>query len=110
MSNELCSLPLQRLLESSVDNANNYCFFKDDKIENRFEAIDFNFHQGEIFFSETRKAPRSIWRASMGDKTDNEDIVKGVGVVKGKSTVIWDIDLSVTAIILLSHFLCDWSN
>ena len=59
------------------------CFFNNPpKFE--FHALDFNYQEGRIYFSDTKFLVKTIRRANMTNKSDNEVIVYGTGDVEGK--------------------------
>ena len=71
------------MMKTKVADPYTYCFFNHSIKGYRFRAVDFNYREGEIYFSEFGTAVKTIRRARLENKALNSVLVYGTGDVRG---------------------------
>ena len=85
LDDRLCAAPIKRMMKASKDDPLEMCFFNSTANNYRFRAVDFNYNEGEIYFSEGGLSVKTIRRAKLESKGVNSVLVFGTGDVKGSS-------------------------
>ena len=86
----ICAVPFKSTMKKTLkEDSNTFCFFNSTKIQYRFRAVDFNYNEGEIYFSESGSSVKTIRRARLEQKGVNSVLVYGTGDVRGGSEKGW---------------------
>ena len=87
LDDRICAAPIKRTMKTSKDDPLEMCFFNSTVNNYKFRAIDYNYNEGEIYFSEGGLSVKTIRRARLEDKGVNSVVVFGTGDVRGGSGV-----------------------
>ena len=86
LEDRICAVPFRKtMMRKTAANSLTYCFFNHSVKSYKFRAVDFNYREGEIYFSEYGTSVRTIRRARLEKKSVNSVLVYGTGDVRGGS-------------------------
>ena len=86
LTDRICAVPFRKtMMKTTAANPYTYCFFNHSTKAYRFRAVDFNYREGEIYFSEYGTSVKTIRRARLEKKSVNSVLVYGTGDVRGGS-------------------------
>ena len=80
----ICAMPIKKLMKKNLKEIpDSFCFFNHSSKGYKFRAVDFNYREGEIYFSEFGTSVKTIRRARLEKKSVNSVLVYGTGDVRG---------------------------
>ena len=83
LHDRICAVPVKRTMKTSKDQPNDLCFFNSSSKAYRFYTVDYNYKEGEIYFTESGMSVKTIRRAQLEHGSINRVLVYGTGDVRG---------------------------